>query len=390
MIAVEVAFWMAFNLMAFSYLLYPMLLNLLSARKKDHDNCFTKEEELPRVSIVMAVYNEEKVIREKLESVFKTQYSLNKIQFLIGSDNSSDNTNKIIQEFAQQYPQIHFTNYTQRQGKSNILNKIVPKTKSDVLIFTDANVMFSEDLIFHLAKHFKDPKIGQVGANIVNKGIQPDGISFQEKSYIHRETIIKYQEGIIWGCSMGAFGACYALRKDMFKQIPANFLMEDFFISMNVFELKHKAITDLDAVAYEDVSNDVEEEYKRKTRISAGNFQNLSVYKYFLLNWYEQPAFSFLSHKVIRWFGPILIMLMLITSGIMAFQNQFYLWMFIAQLAGISIMFIEPLLAKQNIHLKPLRFISYFYSMNLALFMGLIKYLKGVNTNVWQPTKRTA
>ncbi len=102
MIAVEVVFWMAFNLMAFSYLLYPMLLNMLSARKKDHDNCFAKEEELPRVSIVMAVYNEEKVIREKLESVFKTNYPLNKIEFLIGSDNSSDNTNKIIQEYARQ------------------------------------------------------------------------------------------------------------------------------------------------------------------------------------------------------------------------------------------------------------------------------------------------
>jgi cellulose synthase/poly-beta-1,6-N-acetylglucosamine synthase-like glycosyltransferase len=387
MVVVEVIFWLAFNSLAFSYIVYPFLLTILALNKKQNTNCFSKNDELPHVSILMAVYNEEKVIREKLDSVFKTNYPLDKIEFLIGSDNSSDRTNEIIKEYAAKHPQIRFTDF-ERQGKANILNRLVPQAKSDILIFTDANVLFSEDLIFQLTKHFKNPEIGQVGANIVNRGIRSDGISFQEKAYIQRETFIKYQEGIIWGCSMGAFGACYALRKNLFRTIPQNFLMEDFFISMNVLEKNFKALTELDALAYEDVSNEISEEFKRKVRISAGNFQNLSVYKHLLLTLPVQPGFSLLFHKVIRWFGPLLIMVALITSATLAFMNEYYLWLFTAQIFGISIMFIEPLLSRAGIHLKPLRFISYFCWMNAALFMGWLKYLKGVNTNVWQPTKR--
>jgi cellulose synthase/poly-beta-1,6-N-acetylglucosamine synthase-like glycosyltransferase len=390
MIVAAIIFWMAFNLMVYSYIVYPLICQLLASRKQQNENCYAETDNLPGVSIVMAVFNEEMVIKEKLESVFQTSYPLEKIEFLIGSDNSSDKTNEIITQFAQQYPQIKFTNFTERQGKSNILNNLVPKSSNDILIFTDANVMFSKHLLFQLVKHYKNETIGQVGANILNKGVRDDGISQQERAYIHRETHIKYQEGVAWGCSMGAFGACYSLRKKLFRTIPQNFLMEDFFISMNVFEHNLKAITELDALAYEDVSNEIKEEYKRKVRISAGNFQNLSVYKHFLLEPYEQPGFSLLSHKVIRWFGPVLILLMLITSAMAAIANQFYLWMFFALLSGIATMFIEPLLSKAGIHLKLLRFISYFCWMNTALFTGFIKYLKGINTNVWQPTKRNA
>jgi cellulose synthase/poly-beta-1,6-N-acetylglucosamine synthase-like glycosyltransferase len=335
----------------------------------------------------MAVYNEEKVIREKIKSVLQTRYPSNKIEFLIGSDNSTDSTNAIIQEYAAVYPQIRFTVF-ERQGKANILNRLVPMASHEILIFTDANVLFTEDLIYHLVKHFKNPVIGQVGANIINKGIRNDGISFQEKAYIQRETYMKYLEGIIWGCSIGAFGACYALRKNLFRPIPQNFLMEDFFISMHVLEKKYKAITELDAIAYEDVSNEMSEEFRRKVRISAGNFQNLSVYRHLLLTLPLQPGFSLLMHKVIRWWGPFLIILMLFTSGMLAFVNEFYRYMFIAQVASISVMFIEPQLARIGIHVRPLRFISYFCWMNVALFIGWLKYLKGVNTNVWQPTKR--
>lgn len=383
----QIIFWTACLALVFSYVAYPLLLHLLSFKKKQNQICYTSHDDMPAVSIIMAVYNEEKVIREKIKSVLQTRYPSNKIEFLIGSDNSTDSTNAIIQEYAAVYPQIRFTVF-ERQGKANILNRLVPMASHEILIFTDANVLFTEDLIYHLVKHFKNPVIGQVGANIINKGIRNDGISFQEKAYIQRETYMKYLEGIIWGCSIGAFGACYALRKNLFRPIPQNFLMEDFFISMHVLEKKYKAITELDAIAYEDVSNEMSEEFRRKVRISAGNFQNLSVYRHLLLTLPLQPGFSLLMHKVIRWWGPFLIILMLFTSGMLAFVNEFYRYMFIAQVASISVMFIEPQLARIGIHVRPLRFISYFCWMNVALFIGWLKYLKGVNTNVWQPTKR--
>lgn len=388
MIVLEITFWMAFNLMAYSYIVYPFITSVWAYFSTSNFLLHPSPENCEGVSIVMAVYNEEKVIAHKIESVFKTNFSLEKIELLIGSDNSTDKTNEIIKKYTNLYPQIQFYSFQQRQGKSNILNQLIPNAKFPILILTDANVLFSTSLIFQLSRYFKDEKIGQVGANIINKGEKMEGIATQEKAYVQREIKIKYEEGKAWGCSMGAFGACYAVRKNLFSIIPQGFLMEDFYISMNVLNKNFKAITALDAIAYEDVSEDWREEYKRKLRISAGNFQNLSVYKHFLMNVFTQPGFSFFSHKFIRWIGPILILIMLAASIVLAMHNTFYTLILLIFILALLLMFLDPLMNKAGIHIKPIRFISYFCWMNVALFSGFLKYLKGIQTNVWQPTKR--
>jgi hypothetical protein len=112
--------------------------------------------------------------------------------------------------------------------------------KNLVLVLTDANVFFEQETLFELAKHFKNPLVAQVGANILNSGLREDGISIQEQSYIQRENYIKHLEGLS-GTMQGAFGACYAIRASYFPEIPANFLMEDFYISMHVLEAKQQA-----------------------------------------------------------------------------------------------------------------------------------------------------
>lgn len=388
MIVLEITFWMAFNLMAYSYIVYPFITSVWAYFSTSNFLLHPSPENCEGVSIVMAVYNEEKVIAHKIESVFQTNFSLEKIELLIGSDNSTDKTNEIIKKYTNLYPQIQFYSFQQRQGKSNILNQLIPNAKFPILILTDANVLFSTSLIFQLSRYFKDEKIGQVGANIINKGEKMEGIATQEKAYVQREIKIKYEEGKAWGCSMGAFGACYAVRKNLFSIIPQGFLMEDFYISMNVLNKNFKAITALDAIAYEDVSEDWREEYKRKLRISAGNFQNLSVYKHFLMNVFTQPGFSFFSHKFIRWIGPILILIMLAASIVLAMHNTFYTLILLIFILALLLMFLDPLMNKAGIHIKPIRFISYFCWMNVALFSGFLKYLKGIQTNVWQPTKR--
>src|SRR5690606_1843765 len=150
------------------------------------------------------------------------------------------------------------------------------EAKGEVFILTDANVFFTKDTIYQLVKHYKNPEVAQVGGNIINPEHKQDGISFQEKSYLSRENIIKYQEGIIWGCMIGAFGGCYSIRANYFVPVPPKFLVDDFYISMHVLEQNKKALNELDAHCYEDVSNKIKEEFRRKLRISAGNFQNLA------------------------------------------------------------------------------------------------------------------
>jgi cellulose synthase/poly-beta-1,6-N-acetylglucosamine synthase-like glycosyltransferase len=392
-LALQLIFWLCILLLLHSYVLFPLLLQLLAAGRKENNVVYVPGDDLPHVYLLMSVYNEQKVIQEKLESVFDTSYPLDKVSFYIGSDNSVDDTNQIITAFAAKYPQVKFTPYYERNGKSGVLNKLYAQIASqgitgrDIFILTDANVFFTKDCIYEMVKHFKNPDIGQVASNVLNNGQRKDGISVQESTYIQRENMIKYREGLIWGAMQGAFGACYAMRADCFTPIPPNFLMEDFYISMSILQKNRKAISEMKSICYEDVSNEVAEEFKRKTRISTGNWQNLGVYWKMLFR-FDAVAFCLLSHKVLRWMGPFIIITMLVTSGVMAVYSQVYLALF----TGLVLFCLTPLMDKGlkaiGLHIGIVRFVAYFNLMNLALLYGFYKYLTGVQTSAWSPTKR--
>ncbi len=402
MIAAAIVFWLCVWAVAHSYVFYPWLLQLFSFGKEENKEIYELyNSNLPQVFVVFSAFNEEKVITEKLESVFNTTYPLDKLQVYVGSDNSTDRTNEIIRSFVAKHPQLKFYPFTDRNGKATVLNRLVAeieKTDLDransVFIFTDANVMFTPNTIYELAKHFKNEKIGQVGANILNRGQKDDGISHQESSYIKRENKIKYLEGLNWGTMMGAFGACHAMRANLWPVLPFNSLMEDFYLSMYVLKNNGKAIKELKAVCHEDVSNEVGEEFKRKTRIQAGNFQNLAVY-WPLLFRFNAVSFCFLSHKVLRWLGPVFIALAYVSNLILVVERTelfgtvlIYSAAFFLQNLFLISPSLDKLLQSNHVHLKFLRFVSYFYWMNLALVKGFWMYAKGVKTSAWNPTKR--
>jgi hypothetical protein len=198
----------------------------------------------------------------------------------------------------------------------------------------------------------------------------------------------KYREGVIWGTMIGAFGGIYAMRKKLYAPVPPNFIVDDFFLTMQVLEKKKQAINELQAVCYEDVSNKLSEEFRRKVRISSGNFQNLSRFAGLLFPPTSGLAFSFLSHKVLRWLGPLFIVfteLSAIALGVYVFEYR-VLAAFGA--ATFLLPLIDWVLQKLGAHISVLRFITHFYSMNLALFLGLIRYFRGIKTDVWTPTQR--
>jgi hypothetical protein len=164
--------------------------------------------------------------------------------------------------------------------------------------------------------------------------------------------------------------------------------MEDFYMTMHVLSKKAKAINEPAAHCFEDVSSKMQEEFKRKVRISTGNFQNLSVFANLMWPPTTGIAFCFFSHKFLRWIGPLLLLGAWLTSGILAFYNNFYLVLFLTQCLGMLTPTLDYLFKKVKIHSAVLRFPSYFYMMNAALLFGFFKYIKGVKTNAWQPTER--
>jgi cellulose synthase/poly-beta-1,6-N-acetylglucosamine synthase-like glycosyltransferase len=387
MLLLEILFWTVFLLIAHSYIFYPLFTQLYGRKLKNNSLVYTKEEELPMLSILMAAHNEEAVIQEKIESILNSDYPTSKIEILIGSDCSTDKTNAIIEQFAKNNSQFQFFEFSNRTGKIGIVNFLYKKATGNILLLTDANVILEKNTLFELVKHFKNPEISLVDSFMKHRNLKVDGISNQESSYISNEVNTKHAEGKIWGSLMGPFGGCFAIRKEDFKPVPNNFLVDDFYTCMQVLQTKKKCISDENAIVLEDVSNNLKAEFNRKIRISAGNFQNLSKF-WTLLFRFNGTAFAFFSHKVLRWLTPFFILYILLVFPFLLEIKENYWYFGLFLLIMFAALGFDFVLKKLNIHLSILRYLTHFTTMNIALFLGFFRYLKGIQTSVWEPTQR--
>lgn len=387
MIIIEIVFWLSVFAVFHSYVLFPLILKVLSANRKQNTTIYTSNDTLPTVSVLLSVHNEEEVIEQKIRTTYQTSYPVQKIEFLIGSDNSTDSTNQIIQKLGVEFSSIRFCEFKTRQGKANIMNELVKIATGDLFIFTDAKVFFKPETIYQLIKHFKNSKTGIVGGNLINQDYDKQGVVIQENAYMEREILMKYREGIIWRTTIGVFGACFAIKPCYYQNVPSNFLVDDFYITMRVLEQRAASIMELQALCTENLATSIHEEFRRKVRIATGNFQNFKTFYKLLFPLHSGLSFSFLSHKVIRWTGPFLIIMSFITN-LFLIKKDLYQYIFLLYCFTLCIPFFDAILRKAGVHCIFLRFITHFYSTNLAILIGFFKFLKGVKTNVWQPSKR--
>jgi cellulose synthase/poly-beta-1,6-N-acetylglucosamine synthase-like glycosyltransferase len=393
MIISQVLFWTGVFLIFHTYILFPALLRALASGKTlTHPPLQPGQH--PGLSILIAAFNEEQVIESKIRSVLGSDYPSDRLEILVGSDASTDRTNEIITGMQKDHPQLRVHLFGERTGKPGVINALAGMASCEILVITDANVMLADNTLSRLASAFSHERTGLVDTRMVNIRLQKDGISHQEKYYINREVRVKYHESLIWGSMMGPFGGCYAVRRECFRPVPGNFLVDDFFINMSVLQQDYLCISNPDAQVFEDVSNDLAEEFRRKERISAGNFQNLARFRTMLFRFRRGISFCFLSHKVIRWLVPFLVLVTLGTSVALGLTKApelsglFYLVMASLQVLVMLIPVMDYFLRKLKIHSIPLRFISHFVLMNLALLAGFFRYAGGIRTNVWQPTRR--
>ncbi len=388
MIVLEILFWFLILLILHTYLFFPLLIIALSGNKKFRYAYYLPDDPgLPEVSIIMSVHNEEDILDKKILSTLDTNYPSGKIKFLIGSDGSTDQSNEILNQWVKKDARISYYQYS-RQGKANVINDLRNKTNSEILILTDARAIFLKSTIYELVKHFKEESIGIVGANIINRNLEKEGIAIQEWTFMSREIQLKTGEGLLWGSAIGVYGACYAVRNRLYRPVPSNFTVDDFFVSLAVLEKGYKAILENGSVVYLDVPGRSKEEFRRRVRISIGNFQNLKRFVVLLSPLKGALSFCFFSHKVIRWLVPFLLILILVLNLLIPRQREIYEWTLAFQILLVLLPLIDAFLRLFNVHSVILRFATHFYTMNLALLVGFFKFIKGVKSNVWKPTRR--
>ncbi|MFN8281252.1 MAG: glycosyltransferase [Saprospiraceae bacterium] len=392
----QVMLFVSLGLLVHSYLIYPGIVALLYFIKSKKISKQPSSNSLPHLCCIIPAYNEEKVIASKIQSVLDCDYPFEKLQILVGSDQSSDSTAEIVNQFVQRESRIKFFDFQTRRGKPQVLNDLVqialhayPHDSDLVIVFTDANVMLEHHTLQRLAATFNDPQTGLCDSRMISVDTLEDNISGSEKHYLQLESQLKYREGILWGCMMGPFGGCYAVRANLVPLLPDNILVDDFYVSMKVIEQGFQTRSAPDALAFEKLPGQLKEEFRRKERISAGNMQNLFYFVHLLTHSFP-VSFAFISHKIIRWTGPVWLIIAMISSLMLSLNNSFaYSWIFLFLLLVFFIVpWVDRELGKAGIHLKPFRRISYFAWMNLALLMGLFKYLGGVRSSIWQPTQR--
>ena len=367
-----------------TYVFYPLFMILIYRNSNHNQLLFYSDHELPSIAILIAAHNEEKVIEKKILSVFNTNYPSSKLKVFIGSDASTDRTDEILSNLTNTYSNIEFIKFKGRVGKISIINHLQSLCDESVLILSDANVIFKQNTIFELVKYFKDSNVGLVSANIIKESSNNDGISYQEKKYLNFENKIKASESYAFNFIMGAEGGCYAIRNNLFSKVPSNFIVDDFFITMQVLERKNYALLNNLAICIEDVTTDISSEYRRKVRISSGNFQNLFFFKHLLFD-FSSICFAFWSHKVLRWLTPFFIFICLFSSVFLIPYHKFFIWISCIQLLLLLFPLFNYFFKFNNVFLK---FIAHFYLMNFALFEGFIKFIKGIKSSIWEPINR--
>lgn len=380
-------FWFAVLLLLHAYLIYPFSLRIFKLFKTKSP--VTNRDYLPSVSILIAAYNEEKVIAERIENILNLDYDINKIEVIIGSDSSTDKTNDILLQKSKERECIKVQIFDERRGKAAVLNDLAGLAENEILVFSDANTNFERNALINLVSEFVDEKVGGVCGRLVLVEPKDDfDKTNRERLYWQYETQLKKLEGNL-GTLIAANGGIYAIKKKLFTKFPVEeAITDDLFQTLAVLKQGYDFKYAFDAVAVEEISREIITEFRRKVRFAATNFQTLKYFKKLLIPKKFLLSYTFFSHKVIRWFIPMLLIILFIANTLLLNYNSFYRIIFYFQIGFYLSALIGYVLNKLKINVSIFSIVYYYVFTNLALLVGLFKFSINKNTYIWDSTPR--
>lgn len=372
-------------LLFYTYLGYFLLLKIVSFFRSKP---VQRGEYFPEAALLIPVYNGEKVIKGKLENCLNLDYPQKKLKIIAVSDSSTDRTDEIAQSFQDQG--VKLIRLEKRGGKTGALNSALIEVQTELVFFTDASTLLKEDSLRSMARNFADQEIGCVSGE--DRSISP----FSEKSesgeglYVGLEMKLRRLESRI-GSLTGVSGCLYAIRRALIKEIPNDFI-DDFYFPLQVVKKGKRAVSEPEATAFVTKVTDFKEEFRRRSRTTLGGlevfFSELS-----LLNLFKYGIFSLelLSHKLLRWLTPFLLLLLFLTNIFLLHTHLIFRLAFLFELFTVLIALIHWLFLNNK---KTAGFFSYFesifyfYLVNLALLFAWVKFITGKREIIWEPSRR--
>lgn len=391
----EILFWTGLFIVFYTYIGYGILLYALVRLKE----CFRKpiprplpaDEELPPLTLFIAAYNEEDVVDEKMRNCLQLDYPADKLRILWVTDGSNDHTN----ERLSRWRQATVLHQPERQGKTAALNRGMPFVSTPLVVFTDANTCLNREALKEMVHAFADPRVGCVaGEKRIAVQSKDNAASGGEGLYWKYESTLKALDARLYS-AVGAAGELFAVRRELFEEMPADTLLDDFILSLRIVMQGHTIAYCANAYATESGSANMREEEKRKVRIAAGGLQSIWRLRP-LLNPFRYGIFSFqyVSHRVLRWsVTPVLLFLLLPLNALLAFTAS-------APLPYAVIWLLQALfylmgswghyLSAKQIKNKILFIPYYFLFMNINVIRGFnyLRKRKGKANGAWEKARR--
>lgn len=383
MVLLETLLWLAVAVVLYAYFGYGVAIALISRFVK---RPIRYTDELPKVTLLIAAYNEEDVIAEKLENSFKLDYPTDKLEILVVADGSSDGTCDVVRRYADRGVRLEYQ--SERRGKIHAVNRTVPVAAGEVIVFSDANSMFTPESIRMLVRNFGDPEVALVAGE---KRIMGDdgSVSEGEGLYWKYESLLKRLDSQV-SSVMGAAGEIFAIRKAHWHPVEADSIIEDFIVSMSLVKDGYRVVYEPQAVSLEEASPNVAEEFKRKTRIVAGGWQAVVRLWPLLTPKYGLVAFQYVSHRVLRWtVVPFLLpVIVLLNAALLA--EPFYQVLFGLQIAFYALAALGYKLERDGKSWKPAYLPFFFAFLNYAALCGAWRYFTKTQAVTWDKVKRPA
>ena len=380
-------FWLSASGILYSYAVYPIiLLALARIFGREHSNTDRRTDvEFPPVSLLIAAHNEESVIEDRLRNALLLDYPKAKLEIVVASDGSIDRTAEIARRYETRG--VRLIDNVARRGKASVLNSAVPALSGQIVILSDANTHMDPMAVRSLVRWFDDPEIGVACGRLVltdpESGNNVDGV------YWRFETFLKKKESQL-GALLGSNGAIYAIRKNLFCTIPDQTIVDDFVIPL-LSKLRHgcKIVYDCEATAQEESAPDIRTEFRRRARIGAGGWQAIGILWRLLNPMRGWIAFTFFSHKVLRWLCPFFMISMFVTN-LLLISSMWYRWILCLQIVLYAAAFLGARVSKEFPFAKILRLLHMFTTLNAALLVGFFRWAAGTQRGTWDRTRRTA
>ncbi|MBT1704470.1 glycosyltransferase family 2 protein [Chryseosolibacter indicus] len=382
-------FWLGVLIIFYTYLGYGFIISLIAKFVKRKHYEVLSDKDLPEITVLIAAYNEQDYIVDKIENTLSLDYPSEKLSVVFVTDGSSDSTPEIIR----QYPNVTLYHEPQRKGKIHAVNRVMRFITTPIVIFSDANTFLNKEALKNIVRHYQDEKVGGVaGEKRIFKKTEDNASGAGEGLYWKYESFLKRKDSEVYSV-VGAAGELFSVRTALYEEPGENIIIEDFYMSLSICSKGYRFIYEPNAYATETASASVKEEWKRKVRICAGAFQAMVKLGYLLNPFkYGMLSFQYISHRVLRWtLAPLALPFIFISNLWLAMQyNPFYITASLGQIAFYALAFIGYFVSNKKVSIKGFFVPYYFCVMNFSVYAGFVRFLKGKQSVVWEKSRRAA